>query len=113
MPGGRHGQQADRARTAALIVGAWVGCRAPRRIKPDGAADSFLVLSGGGRRGRARRVSSPTAGLQQRGEGFPKLPTFVRDQIMMVAAGLIASAAPDVATSAMIDRDACYDAASN
>jgi hypothetical protein len=34
-----------------------------------GAADSFLVLSGGGRRGRAMGSASPTAGLQQHGDG--------------------------------------------
>jgi hypothetical protein len=33
-----------------------------------GAADYFLVLSGGGRRGRAMGSASPTAGLQQHGQ---------------------------------------------
>ena len=40
------------------------------RAGGHGAADSFLVLSGGGRRGRAMGSASPTAGLQQHGEGL-------------------------------------------
>jgi hypothetical protein len=40
------------------------------RAGGHGAADSFLVLSGGGRRGRAMGSASPMAGLQQHGEGF-------------------------------------------
>jgi hypothetical protein len=39
------------------------------RAGGHGAADSFLVLSGGGRRGRAMGSASPTAALQQHGEG--------------------------------------------
>ena len=52
----------------SLSLGAWVPSAAPdhARTGDHGAADSCLALSGGGR--RARRVSSPTAGLQQRGE---------------------------------------------
>jgi hypothetical protein len=49
--------------------------RARRRIMPELEATappiSFLVLSGGGRRGRAMGSASPTAGLQQHGEGMP------------------------------------------
>jgi hypothetical protein len=41
--------------------------------RPRAPPISCLVLSGGGRRGRARRVSSPTAGLQQRGEGWGRV----------------------------------------
>jgi hypothetical protein len=53
-----------------------LGGAAPRaaldhaRAGGHGAADSCLVLSGGGRRGRARRLASPTAGLQHHGEGI-------------------------------------------
>jgi hypothetical protein len=50
------------------------------RAGGHGAADSFLVLSGGGRRGRAMGSASPTAGLQQHGEGA-LAPRCVKDVI--------------------------------
>jgi hypothetical protein len=89
--GGRLRQQADRNSTARVRVSAvcalqdfelagWcslsLGGAAPSaapdyaRAGGHGAADSFLVLSGGGRRGRAMGSASPTAGLQQHGEGY-------------------------------------------
>jgi len=62
----------------SLSLGAWVPSAAPdhARAGGHGAADSFLVLSGGGRRGRARRVASPPAGLQQHGETIATAFTF-------------------------------------
>src|ERR1700686_3227940 len=55
----------------SLSLGAWLPRAAPDQARAGGhgAADSFLVLSGGGRRGRARRVASATGGSQQHGHG--------------------------------------------
>ena len=51
-----------------LSLAAWLPSAAPdhARAGGHGAGDSFLVLSGGGRRGRARRVASATGGARCR-----------------------------------------------
>jgi hypothetical protein len=64
-------QDFELAGWCSLSLGGAAPSAAPdyARAGGHGAADSFLVLSGGGRRGRAMGSASPTAGLQQHGEG--------------------------------------------
>ena len=75
LPGIARGSAISSSRPCArlsLSLGGAAPSTAPdhARAGGHGAADSFLVLSGGGRRGRAMGSASPTAGLQQHGEGF-------------------------------------------